>query len=72
MSRYKKLTPFGWQVSRRLEKRGLTISDLAEAVERMTGKFVTDHYILNALRGMPTPRRVLNAIREVLDLPEEG
>ena len=72
MRRQKKLTPFGRQVSRRLEKRCMNLSDLAEAVEAMTGKFVTDKYILNALSGMPTPRRVMNAIRVILDLPEEG
>ena len=72
MRRKKKLTRFGWQVTRRLEDRGMSRTELAEEVEARTGKFVTANYIRNALCGVPTPWRVLRAIQEILDLREGG
>ena len=72
MRRRTKLTEFGRLVCRRMEAKGMDLEGLAEAVEARTGKFVTAWYIRNALCGVPTPWRVLQAIREILDIRGGG
>ena len=50
----------------------MSLFELAQEVERRTGKFCTEAYIQKYIRGVPTPWPQDMAIREVLGLKRKG
>lgn len=52
----------------RLEAKNMSLFELAQEVERRTGKFCTEEYIQKYIRGVPTPWPQDMAIRAVLGL----
>ena len=67
-TRKRKLTKYGRKVAARLLEKGMTLEDLAEEVERRTGKFTDSFYLYDTLCGVPTPRDRVKAVREILEL----
>ena len=68
MRKKRKITSYGRLILARMEARGMTVWELAEEVERRTGRFCTEKFIYNYVRGTPTPRVQNNAIRDILGL----
>lgn len=69
MRKRQRITSYGRLILARMEARGMTLWDLAQEVERRTGRFCDEQYIYNHLRGTPTPWRQTQAIREAVGLP---
>lgn len=69
MRKRKHITSYGRLILARMEAKGMTLWDLAQEVERRTGMFCDEQYISNHLRGVPTPWRQTQAIREAVGLP---
>lgn len=69
MRKRRHTTSYGRMILARMEARGMTLWDLAQEVERRTGRFVTEEYIMGHIRGVPTPRAQTQAIREALGIP---
>lgn len=66
-------TEFGIAVKRKLlGPPAKTQAWLAKEVSSKTGLFVDDAYISKVLTGQRSAPRIVRAIREILDLPEEG
>ena len=62
---------FSTEVRCALIKRGWNFKDLADAVSKKTGKFCDGAYISKILAMKRNPPKILDAIREILNLPEE-
>lgn len=63
-----KFTDFGLCVKTELLRRGKEQKWLEEQIHEMTGLFVDDGYIYKILTGQRNAPRVVQAIREILDL----
>ena len=65
-------TGFGLEVKTRLIKSPVkTQAQLAKQVSERTGLYV-DAYISKILTGQRNAPKIVRAIREILDLPEQG
>lgn len=62
---------FSTDVRCALIKRGWTFTELASAVREKTGMFCDGAYISRILAEKRNPPKVIAAIREILDIPEE-
>lgn len=62
---------FSTEVRCGLIKKGWNFSDLATAVNEKTGLYCDGPYISRILAEERKPPKILAAIREILDLPEE-
>ena len=71
MRKKRKITSYGRLILARMEARGMTLWDLAQEVERRTGRFCTEEYIMKHIRGVPTPWPQREAIRAVLGIPKK-
>ena len=68
MRKRRPITSYGRIVLARLEAKNMSLFELAQEVERRTGKFCTESYIQGYIRGVPTPWPQDNAIRAALGL----
>lgn len=68
MRKRRPITTYGRVVLARMEAKNMSLVELAQEVERRTGKFCTEAYIQGYIRGMPTPWPQDGAIRDVLGL----
>ena len=69
MRKRRHITSYGRLILARMEAKGMTLWDLAQEVERRTGRFCDERYIRNHLLGVPTPGRQTQAIREAVGIP---
>lgn len=65
-----KLTPFGLCVKTELLRRGKTQKWLEETVTAKTGLYMDSGYTYKILTGERSAPKIIQAIREILDLPE--
>lgn len=72
MRKRRQVTSYGKLVLARLEAKGMTVWELAQEVERRSGRFCTEKFIYNYVRGTPTPYPQDNAIRDILGLRRKG
>ena len=68
MRKRRQITSHGRLVLARMEEKNLSMFDLAQEVERRTGRFCTEAYIQGYIRGSNTPWPQDHAIRAVLGL----
>jgi len=61
---------FGRAVLNRLLETGMTQEELIECVKEKTGKFFDGGYLYKILTGQRNAPKIIQAIREILDLPE--
>lgn len=66
--RRRQITSYGRLVLERMREKNMSLSDLAQEVERRTGRFCTEAYIQGYIRGRHTPWPQDVAIRAVLGL----
>ena len=71
MRKRRHITSYGRLVLARMEAKGMTMYELAQEVERRTGRFCTEEYIQKHIRGVPTPWPQREAIRAVLGIPKK-
>lgn len=64
-------TALGRAISRRLGEMGKTQMWLEEQVEARTGLFFDNSYLWKIIVGELATPRIVEAIREILDIPEE-
>ncbi len=64
-------TEFKKSVKHRLIDLDMTQADLILAVREKTGMFLDVSYINKIYNGQKHPAKIMAAIREILDLPEE-
>ena len=67
-----KFTPFGLCVKMELLKRGKTQKWLEEEITVQTGLFADSGYMDKILKGKRNAPKVVQAIRDILDLPEQS
>ena len=67
------MTPheFKIAVKHRLIDKDMTQADMIRAVREKTGMFLDTSYLHKLYNGQKHSKRIIAAIREVLDLPEE-
>lgn len=65
-----KFTPFGLCVKTELLRRGKEQKWLYQAVREKTGLFVDSGYMYKILTGQRKAPNVVQAIREILEIPE--
>lgn len=65
-------TTFGQEVRIRLIVKKWKLNDLAAEVSKRTGLVCDTSYLCRILNGQRNPPKIIKAIREILDLPEEG
>lgn len=65
-----KFTPFGLCVKTELLRRGMTQKQLEEEVNCQSGLFVDSGYMYKILTGQRSAPKIVQAIRDILDLPE--
>lgn len=70
MENCSKFTDFGLKVKVTLLQRGKTQQWLQEEVTRSTGLFVDSGYIYKILTGERNAKKIIQAISEILDIPE--
>lgn len=68
----RKPTSFGIAVKTRLMTMGRTQEWLCSEVKNTTGLFVDSSYMAKILNGQRPAARVKSAIKDILDLPDEG
>lgn len=66
-----KFTDFGLCVKTELLRRGAEQKWLEDQVRRKTGKYVDGGYMYKILTGQRKATKIVQAIREILDLPEQ-
>ena len=66
-----KFTEFGLCVKTELLRRGKEQKWLEEKVTEMTGLYVDSGYMYKILTGQRAAPKVVQAIREILDIPDE-
>ena len=66
-----KFSPFGLCVKKRLLDLGMTQKELEEEVNKRTGLFVDAGYMYKILTGQREAPKIAQAVREILDLPEQ-
>ena len=64
-----KLTDFGLCVKTELLRRGMEQKELEKRITETTGLYVDSGYIYKILTGQRNAPKVVQAIREILDLP---
>ena len=64
-----KLTGFGLCVKTELLRRGMEQKELEKRITEETGLYVDSGYIYKILTGQRNAPKVVQAIREILDLP---
>lgn len=62
---------FSTEVRCSLTRKGWNFSDLACEISKRTGMYCSAAYVSRILSGKRNPPKILAAIREILDLPEE-
>lgn len=65
-------TAFGKEVKKALVDMGETQDWLMRRVESNTGLFVDNGYLYKILTGRRKAPKIVQAIREILDLPEQN
>lgn len=65
-----KFTSFGLCVKTELLRRGMTQRQLEEAVNQRSNLFVDSGYMYKILTGQRSAPKIVQAIREILELPE--
>ena len=66
-----KVSDFGKAVKIRLVELGETQAWLVKQVKEKTGLYFDDSYLWKIMAGVLASPKIVQAIREVLDLPEE-
>lgn len=66
------LTPFGKEIKKRLVDIGRTQAWLIEQVRGVTGLYFDRSYMYKIQTGQLSTPKIVRAIREILDLPEQG
>lgn len=64
-----KLTDFGLCVKTELLRRGMEQKELEKRITATTGLYVDSGYIYKILTGQRNAPKVVQAIRDILDLP---
>lgn len=67
-----KTTEFGKDIKKRLVDLGKTQTWLIEQVENKTGLYFDGSYLYKVMNGVLATPKIVGAIREILDLPEEA
>ena len=67
-----KFTEFGLCVKTELLRRGKSQKWLEEAINSRLSMFMDSGYMYKILTGQRTAPKITKAIREILELPEEG
>ena len=67
-----KFTPFGLCVKTELLKRGKTQKWLEGEITSRTGLFADSGYMDKILKGKRNAPKIVQAICEILDLPDQG
>ena len=70
MSKLSKITDFGLCVKTELLKKSRTQKWLEEEVEKKTGLFMDGGYMYKILTGRRNAPKVVEAIREILEIEE--
>ena len=65
-----KFTPFGLCVKTELLRRGKTQTWLMQRIGEDTGLFMDDSYLYKILTGQRNGVKIVQAIRNILDIPE--
>lgn len=65
-----KFTPFGLCVKTELLRKGKTQAWLQNKVTEQTGLFLDDSYIYKILTGQRNAPKIVNAICEILEIPD--
>lgn len=65
-----KFTPFGLCVKTELLRKGKTQAWLQSKVTEQTGLFLDDSYIYKILTGQRKAPKIVNAICEILEIPD--
>lgn len=65
-----KFTPFGLCVKTELLRKGKTQAWLQSKVTEQTGLFLDDSYIYKILTGQRNAPKIVNAICEILEIPD--
>lgn len=65
-------TAFGKEVKKRLIDMGRTQEWLIEQVRNQTGLYFDSSYAYKIFTGQRNTLKIVQAIREILDLPEQG
>lgn len=68
----RKPTSFGIAVKTKLMTMGQTQEWLCSEVKNTTGLFVDSSYMAKILNGQRSAPKVRGAIKDILDLPDEG
>lgn len=66
-----KYTAFGLSVKMELLRQGKSQKWLEDQIRLHTGLYVDDSYISKILTGQRNAPKIVHAIREILDLPEQ-
>lgn len=66
------LTPFGKEIKKRLVDIDRTQAWLIEQVQGTTGLYFDRSYMHKIQTGQLATPKIIQAIREILDLPEQG
>ena len=67
-----KITSFGKEIGKRLIDLDLTQNWLINQVKERTGLYFDDSYLHKIKTGKLTSPKIVQAIREILDLPEQN
>lgn len=65
-------TAFGKEVKKRLIDLEKSQGWLCEQVRAKTGLYFDDSYLSKICTGSYTPAKMVDVLREILDIPEEG
>ena len=65
-----KLTDFGLCVKTELLRRGMEQKQLEKSITELTGLYVDSGYIYKILTGQRNAPKVVQAIREILNIPD--
>lgn len=61
-------TDFGTEIRIGLARKGMKVGELCSAVSKRTGLYCDTSYISKISRGINTSPRVIEAIREILEI----
>lgn len=64
-----KLTDFGLCVKTELLRRGMEQKQLEKSITEKTGLYVDSSYLSKILTGQRNAPKIIQAIREILDMP---
>lgn len=66
------LSSFGMAVKVAMLERGMKQVELIELVKQDTGLFVDDSYMYKILHGERNPKVLVDSIKKILELKEDG